>query len=103
MAKVGPGQAIGREIATGDAADKELNRFVERRHEQREKSEGEAAETEALWTAASRLHEARRRREARAGWYGWHVHRAELYARLSAEHEAAAEGLMEETDERRMA
>jgi len=101
-AKVGPGRTIGREIATGDAADKELNRFIERHHEQREKSEGEA-ETEALWRAASPLQEARRRREARAGWYGWHVHRAELYARLSAEHEAAAEGLMEETDERRTA
>ena len=101
-AKVGPGRTIGREIASGDTADKELNRFIERRHEQREKSEGEA-ETEALWTAASRLHEARRRREARAGWYGWHVHQAELYAHLSAEHEAAAEGLMGETDERRTA
>ena len=101
MAKDEPGRAIGREIAPGDAADKELNRFIERRHEQRERSEGEA-ETEALWKAASRLQEARRRCEVRAGWYSWHAHRAELYARLSAEHAATAEGLLE-TDERRTA
>jgi hypothetical protein len=82
MAKDEPGRAIGREIAPGDAADKELNRFIERRHE---------------------LHEARRRREVRAGWYSWHAHHAELYARLTAEHAATAEGLMEETDERRTA
>ena len=40
------------------------------------------------------------REGAKAGWYGWHVHRAELYGRLSREHAATAEGLLE-TDERK--
>jgi hypothetical protein len=40
-----------------------------------------------------RREEAWRQQENRAGWYGWHIHRSELYARLAAEHAAAAEGL----------
>jgi hypothetical protein len=97
-----PGQAIGRDIANGDKADSQLDAFISRRHEQRLKSEPER-EAEAAWVAAEKLQEAARRRENRAGWYGWHMHRVELHARLSAEHAATAEGLMEETDERRTA
>ena len=88
-----PGAAIGREIATGERAEAELDAFISRRHEQRRKSEGERAE-EDFWREAERREAARRRQENRAGWYGWHLDRAGLYARLSAEHEAAAEGLM---------
>ncbi len=97
-----PGQALNRDIAAGEAVEHELDAFISRRHEQRRKSESER-ELEAVWRASERVLEAARRREARAGWYSWHAHRAELYARLSAEHEAAAEGLMEETDQRRTA
>ncbi len=97
-----PGQALNRDIAAGEAVEHELDAFISRRHEQRRKSESER-ELEAVWRVSERVLEAARRREARAGWYSWHAHRAELYARLSAEHEAAAEGLMEETDQRRTA
>ena len=94
-----PGAAIGREIATGERAEAELDAFISRRHEQRRKSEGDRALDDA-WREAERRQEARRRAENRAGWYGWHLARAELYGRLSRGHEAAAAGLME-TDERK--
>lgn len=90
-----PGAAIGREIATGERAEAELDSFISRRHEQRRKSEPER-ELEAAWVDAERREAARRRQENRVGWYGWHMDRATLYARLSAEHEVAAAGLMGE-------
>ena len=86
---------IGRAIASGARAEAELDSFISRRHEQRRKGEPER-ELEAAWVAAERREDARRRQENRAGWYGWHMHRAGLYARLSVEHEAAAAGLMGE-------
>ena len=86
---------IGREIAAGERAEAELDSFISRRHEQRRKSESEC-ELEAAWAAAEKREAARRRKENRAAWYSWHAHRAELFARLSAEHGAAAEGLLGE-------
>ena len=97
-----PGAAIGREIGAGERAEAELDTFISRRDEQRRKSEPER-ELEAAWVDAERREAARRRAENRAGWYGWHSSRAALYARLSAEHEAAAAGLMKDTDERKSA
>lgn len=85
----------GREIARGEAVEKELDVFITRRHEKRRESEPER-ELEELWKESERREEARRREENRAGWYGWHRHRAALYARLSAEHGAKAEKLMED-------
>jgi hypothetical protein len=72
-----------------------LDSFISRRHEQRRKSEPER-ELEAAWVDAERREAARRRQENRVGWYGWHMDRATLYARLRAEHEVAAAGLMGE-------
>ena len=88
-----PGAGIGREIATGEAAESQIDSFISKRHEQRRRSEGDAA-AEDLWKAAERREADRRRRENRAGWYGWHMRRAELYGQMSREHEAAAEMLM---------
>ncbi len=85
-------QGTGREIATGERAESELDAFISRRDTQRRQTEGER-EVEAVWRDAERREDARRRAENRAGWHGWHVHRSELYRRLSAEHEAAAERL----------
>ena len=67
---------------------------------ERNRGGGEAAEE--AWMESERREAARRRAENRVGWYSWHMHRAELYGRLSAEHAATAEGLLE-TDERRTA
>jgi hypothetical protein len=93
------GAAIGRDIAAGEAVEHELDAFISRWHEQRLKSAPER-EAEAVWKASERRQEAARRRENHARWYGWHMHRAELYGRLSREHAATAEELMQETDER---
>ncbi len=101
MAKEGPGRAIGREMAAGDRADAEVDAFISRRHDRRATGEGERPAEEA-WMESERREAARRRAENRVGWYSWHMHRAELYGRLSAEHAATAEGLLE-TDERRTA
>lgn len=88
-----PGAAIGREIARGEGAEAQIDAFISRRDIQRRKTEGDR-ETEEMWRASERRQEARRRAENLAGWYGWHLARADLYGRLSAEHEAAAEELM---------
>ena len=85
-----PGRAIGRGVAAGEAVEHELDAFKSRRYEQRLKSEAER-EAEAAWRASEKLQEAARRRGNRVGWYSWHAHRAELYGRLSREHEAAAQ------------
>ena len=90
-----PGLEIGRDIARGERAEAEIDSFISRRDEQRRKSEPER-ELEAVWRASERVQEARRREENAAAWYSWHARRAALYARLSAEHAATAEGLLGE-------
>ena len=80
----------GREIATGERAESELDAFIPRRDSQRRKDEGERA-VEDLWKARERLEVARRRRELDAEWCVWHRSRAAFYRRFAAEHDAAAE------------
>ncbi len=94
-----PGGTLSHEIATGDRADAQIDAFISKRDEKRRKDEGEQA-TEDLWKAATLRQEAARRRENIEGWYGWHLARADLYGRMSAEHAGRAEKLMEETDDR---
>lgn len=94
-----PGAGIDRDIAAGERTEAELSAFISRRHQQRLKSEPQR-ELEAAWVATEKLQEAAKRRENRAGWYAWHTHRAELYGRLSQEHAATAQELMQDTDER---
>ena len=94
-----PGRAIGREVAKGEAAEKELDAFISRRHETRRKT-GPERELEASWKQSERRAAARRREENRAAWHGWHAHRAVLFARLSAEHAATAERLLEDDGRR---
>ena len=61
-----PGAGIGRETATGERAEAELDSFISRRHDQRRKSEPER-DLEAAWVEAERREVARRRAENRAG------------------------------------
>jgi hypothetical protein len=93
-----PGAALSHEVAKGEAVEAEIDAFISRRHKHRCKSEAER-ELGAAWKASERRQEAATRREARAGWYGRHMHRAELYGRLSREHAAPAEGLLVPTKE----
>lgn len=96
-------RAPGREIAKGEGVEAELDRLIQRRHEQRRKSEPEC-EMEAAWMESERAHNARRREENRAAWCEYHRGQAERHKRnleaLVAEHEAAAKRLAEETEER---
>ena len=95
-----PGRAIGREIAAGEAVEKELDAFISRRDNQRRKSEPER-ETEAAWVAAERRQEALRRREMDREHLEWHRRRLVRVHRGRMEHhEAVVERLTETQDER---
>ena len=98
-----PGAAIGREIATGDRADAQIETFISRRHEQRVKTEGERAEEEA-WMESERRLKVSRDAALRAEWCEYHRDQAERHRRnlaaLVARHEAAVERLMEGTDQK---
>jgi hypothetical protein len=96
----------GGDIAHGEIVENELDRLIRKRHDRRVAEEGERPERVA-WTESERRYDARRRAENRAAWYGWHMDQAERHRRnlaaLVAQHEAAAERLMQATDERRTA
>ena len=68
------------DIAQGEKVEGELDTFIERRHEQRVRDEGERAELEA-WRASERRKEARRREENRLAWHDWHCEQAERHRR----------------------
>jgi hypothetical protein len=88
----------GRDIARGEAVEAELDRLVERRYDLRVAEEGERPEHEA-WTESERRYDVHRRAENRAAMDQAERHRRNLGA-LVAQHEAAAERLMQPTDER---
>lgn len=85
-----PGAGIGRDIATGDMADAQIDSFISRRHDQRVRDEGEGAAEDA-WREADRRMDIRRRKELDDAWCGWHLARAECYAARAREHKAKAE------------
>jgi hypothetical protein len=94
----------GCDIAHGEIVENELDRLIRKRHDRRVAEEGERPERVA-WTESERRYDARRRAENRAAWYGWHMDQAERHRRnlaaLVAQHEAAAERLMQATDQRK--
>ena len=61
------GRAVGREIATGDRAEAQIDAFISRRDAQRRKSEGDRAEEEA-WSKSESRYDAHRRAGNRAAW-----------------------------------
>ena len=93
-------------ITRGEHVEKELDLLITRRDEERRAEEGDRR-AEEMWAESQRRHDAHRGAENRAAWYGCHMDQAERHRRnlgaLVAQHEAAAERLMEETDERRTA
>ncbi len=88
-----PGKGISRDIARGEAVEKELDVFVSRRDTKRRESEGGRA-VEELWQVSERLHDADRRAENRAAWLAFHLGQAERLRRnlaaLVAHHEREA-------------
>jgi hypothetical protein len=76
---------------SAEAAEAQIGRFIEHRHEKRVKDEGgREREPEAPWTARERRARARRRRENASAWWALWRRRARFHARRAAECEAEA-------------
>jgi hypothetical protein len=90
------------DIAQGEKVEGELDIFISRRDTQRRRVEGERPEHE-IWQESEDRYNARRRREMRAQWYGWHCDQAERHRRtleaLIAHHELEAEKLCSDPTE----
>jgi hypothetical protein len=90
------GQVLSRDIAPGAQVDGELDAFIERRHKERVKAEGERR-LEAEWKASERKHNAARDAELRTAWSEYHKEQAERHkavlASLIEHHEAEASKL----------
>ena len=94
------------EHARGEKVEAEIDAFVLKRDAERRRTEGERA-AEEIWMESERRYDARRVAGNRAAWREYHRDQAELHRRnlvaLVAQHEAAAEKLIEETDRRKSA
>lgn len=92
-----PGAGIGREIASGERTDAELDAFISRRASQ---DRGPAPdELEPGYAESVRRHNAKIRRENRAAWCEYHRGQADRLRRnledLISRHEALARKLLE--------
>jgi len=86
------------DIAHGELVEKELDAFIEKRHDRRLADEGERP-AEELWQESERRYQEKRRRLARLEWHAFHNehaarHRATLQA-LIEHHEQQAAKLMD--------
>jgi hypothetical protein len=90
------GQVLSRDIASGAQVDGELDAFIERRHKERVKEEGERR-LEEEWKESERRHAQTQRQQARLEWHLHHQGQAERLRRtleaLIAHHEAEAQKL----------
>ncbi len=82
--ELGTGRDLSREIAHGESVERELDAFIERRPEQRAKTEGERA-VEDLWREAERKEAKRRREENRGGWLAYYRRLERGYLERAAE------------------
>jgi hypothetical protein len=83
-------------ISRSEEVEHELNRLIEKRHDQRTRAEGHRP-SEELWKASVERYNCERERQLRAAWCEYHQgqavrHRAVLEF-LIARHEAEAERL----------
>jgi hypothetical protein len=89
-----PGQGIGRDIATGEKVEAEIDAFASRRHEQRVKNEGERL-AEEVWMESERAYFARRDEDRRLERLAYHEGQAQrlsgVLGSLVAHHQAEAE------------
>ena len=75
------------------AAERFIERFIERRSQ---KGESTRDEHEEAWKLSLAAHNERRRRQRVAEWFGFYCRMADSHARLSEEYAQRAEGLCEE-------
>jgi hypothetical protein len=92
------GAAPNRDIARGEATEKELDRLITRRHDARVSSEGER-QAEEMWQESVKHYEEKRRQMARLEWHLHHTAQAERLRRtleaLASHHEEQAAKLMD--------
>ena len=84
------------DISRGESVEHDLNRLIEKRHDQRTSAEGHR-QSEELWEASVERYNCERERQLRAAWCEYHQgqatrHRA-VFEALIARHEAEAERL----------
>ena len=91
------GKALSHDIAKGEIVDADLDNFIERRDKKRRIEEGERAEEQA-WVESTRIHNEKRRQQARVEWHLHHTSQAERLRNtledLIAHHEQRAEELI---------
>jgi hypothetical protein len=78
-----------------EMVEAELTRLIEKRHDERVKTEGERAEEE-LWAESERRYFEVKRRQNVAAWFAYFCRQADAHRKLSESYEARAEELCEE-------
>jgi hypothetical protein len=80
-----------------EMVEAELTRLIEKRHDERVKTEGERAEEE-LWAESERRYFEVKRRQNVAAWFAYFCRQADAHRKLSESYEARAEELCEERE-----
>jgi hypothetical protein len=90
------GQALSRILAPGPDAERSIDAFIEKRHAERVRREGDRRVEEA-WKESTRKHAAKQRQQARLEWHAHHAGQAERLRRTLEDlidyHEQRAEEL----------
>jgi hypothetical protein len=80
-----------------ERADREIDRFIERRHQETNaKANGEQRHIEDAWAESVRRDREKQSRENVEAWCDFHRHMERLHASLCEEHRAKAEALFGE-------
>jgi hypothetical protein len=87
-----PGRGVNRNIAVGENAERQIDAFIEKRHNDRVPDGGERL-AEDLWKASERREAARRRIEEGLARLAWHRRLESVYAGRSEEHGRVADVL----------
>jgi DNA repair photolyase len=74
------GQVLSRDITQGAQVDGAIDEFIEKRHRQRVKEEGER-QAEEMWKESTRKHAEKQRQQARLEWHLHHQGQAERLRR----------------------
>ena len=86
------------DVSRAESVERELDRLIERRHDQRVAEESHRP-SEELWQASVERYNAERERKLRAAWCSYHQDQAARHRRtlaaLIARHEEAAAQLMD--------
>ena len=91
------------DVSRAESVERELDRLIERRHDQRAAEEGHRP-SEELWEASVRLYNARLNRERREEWIAFYLAQAAAAQHngqiIAAENRAKAHRLMQDEPER---